>query len=168
MSLPVSDVPELLSYLASGDDGERLASIGLLSETAESAYGEDGAMLGQLMRDAGGLELLSVLLVEGSEPLKLGCLRVLVNLCSDAVDAQSAQTKRGLLEHGAGPAVLGFTMSREPDTQMLACAALQNMVSEPGWARLVVHEGFLPVLEEPSSSRRSRWLCGTAAARCKT
>ena len=30
---------------------------------------------------------------------------------------------------------------------MLACAALQNMVSEPGWARLVVEQGYTDHLE---------------------
>ena len=147
MSVPVSAAPELLDFLSSGDAEEREVSIGLLAELVASAYGKDGVVLGEIVRDTGGLELLSQLLSDVSEQTRLGTLQVLVNLCSDAVDPNSAKTKRGLLEHGAGVPMLEFTKSEDPDAQMLACAALQNMVSEPGWARLVVEQGYTDHLE---------------------
>ena len=94
MSVPVSAAPELLDFLSSGDAEEREVSIGLLAELVASAYGKDGVVLGEIVRDTGGLELLSQLLTDVSEQTRLGTLQVLVNLCSDAVDPNSAKTKR--------------------------------------------------------------------------
>ena len=100
-------------------------------------------------------ELLSRLLATGSEQTKYGALQLLVNLCSDAVDPASGLTKRSLLEHGAGPTVLAFTRSAGGDGQVLACAALQNLVSTPEWARLVVSTGHMTTLEQLVESDES-------------
>ena len=100
-------------------------------------------------------ELLSRLLATGSEQTKYGTLQLLVNLCSDAVDPASGLTKRSLLEHGAGPTVLAFTRSAGGDGQVLACAALQNLVSAPEWARLVVSTGHMTTLERLVQSDES-------------
>ena len=51
MSVPVSAAPELLDFLATGDDDEKEVSIGLLAELVASAYGKDGVVLGEIVRD---------------------------------------------------------------------------------------------------------------------
>ena len=55
MALSVTAAPELLDFVATGDNDEQEVAIGLLAELASSAYGQDGVMLGQIVRDTGGV-----------------------------------------------------------------------------------------------------------------
>ena len=51
--------------------------------------------------------------------------------------------------------MLAFTRSAGGDGQVLACAALQNLVSTPEWARLVVSTGHMTTLERLVESDES-------------
>ena len=55
MALSVTAAPELLDFVASGDSDEQEVAIGLLAELASTAYGQDGVMLGEIIRDTGGV-----------------------------------------------------------------------------------------------------------------
>ena len=55
MALSVTAAPELLDFVATGDNDEQEVAIGLLAELASSAYGQDGVMLGEIVRDTGGV-----------------------------------------------------------------------------------------------------------------
>ena len=68
-----------------------------LAATLETAYGQDGATIGHAVRSLPGVleSLLSIIAEEGD--VLLEALHVLANVCSDAVDARSAETKRALL-----------------------------------------------------------------------
>ena len=55
MALSITATPELLDFVATGDNDEQEVAIGLLAELASSAYGQDGVMLGEIVRDTGGV-----------------------------------------------------------------------------------------------------------------
>ena len=65
------------------------------------AYGDEGAALGALVREEGGVEMLLRLWGDSSAEVQEMALLALGNLCSDAVDPDSYLTKAILLSAGA-------------------------------------------------------------------
>ena len=98
----VPTVPELLELLRSPYHEQRDEAIALLAELVTSAFGEDGEVLGQAIRDGGGVPQLAWLLADPSASISIQqqSLLVLGNLCSNSVDPNSALTKRMLLQVG--------------------------------------------------------------------
>lgn len=96
----VPTVPELLELLRSPYPEQRDEAIALLAEIVTSAFGEDGEVLGQAIRDGGGVPQLAWLLADPSPSIQQQSLLVLGNLCSNSVDPNSALTKRMLLQVG--------------------------------------------------------------------
>ena len=98
----VPTVPELLELLRSPYHEQRDEAIALLAELVTSAFGEDGEVLGQAIRDGGGVPQLAWLLADPSASVSIQqqSLLVLGNLCSNSVDPNSALTKRMLLQVG--------------------------------------------------------------------
>ena len=98
----VPTVPELLELLRSPYHEQRDEAIALLAELVTSAFGEDGEVLGQAIRDGGGVPQLAWLLADPSASVSIQqqSLLVLGNLCSNSVDPNSALTKRLLLQVG--------------------------------------------------------------------
>ena len=58
-----------------------------------------------------------------------------------------ARTKEILLQCRAEHALLACANSDDPTVLLLACAALQNLCQDAGWAHAVMECGFLPRLE---------------------
>ena len=96
----VPTVPELLELIRSPYHEQRDEAIALLAELVTTAFGEDGEVLGQAVRDGGGVPQLAWLLADPSPSIQQQALLVLGNLCSNSVDPSSALTKRMLLQVG--------------------------------------------------------------------
>ena len=84
-----------------------------------------GADLGAEMRSRGGVALLASLLADESAEVQQSALLVLSNLVSDAVDPDSAATKRSLLQCGAAKSLLSAVYATDAYILMLACGCLQ-------------------------------------------
>ena len=131
-------VAELLSLMRSPDEEERDDALASLSEIVGSAYGDDGAAIGEAVRANGGPAILTWLLADPDPYIQQLALMVLGNLCSDSVDSYSGLTKLALLGCGGARAVLSCVHTEEPAVLVFACGALQNLCYERGWAELVV------------------------------
>ena len=93
-------LPDLLAALRSPSEEAREESISLLAELVTASYDALGDELGQTLREQGAVAPIAWLLAERNPLIQQKALLVLANLCSDTVDAQSAQTKQALLAVG--------------------------------------------------------------------
>ena len=93
-ALPPPTISELLASLRSSSPDDREFAVVVLSELVAAAYGDDGAAVGAAVRAGAGVPVLSWLMTTDPSPeIRLQALQVLGNLCSDAVDVRSAETK---------------------------------------------------------------------------
>eukprot|EP00966_Prymnesium_polylepis_P171027 3953311-Prymnesium_polylepis.1 len=115
------DLRLLTEWLRSPSAEERENGVAILSDLVADAYGEEGASLGEAIRQVNALPLLSFLTIDPSPIIQRGALSVLGNLCSDAFDPQSAQTKHMLLECGAATPLFRVMMSDDDDVLLFAC-----------------------------------------------
>jgi len=145
-------VGEVLSLLKSVDEADREEAIAILSDMVDTAYGEDGARLGEAVREGGGVEVLARLLSDRDEVVQQAALGLIGNLCSDAVDANSVATKRALLPYARS--VLSCVYTSDVATLCLACGALQNLTAERGWAEVAVSHDVHLRLEQLVVSHR--------------
>jgi hypothetical protein len=129
---------ELFGLIKSKDENDRLDGLAELSDLVDSAYGDDGAALGEAVRAVGGLPLLGWLIVDPSPLVQQEALLILGNLCSDACDPNSALTKKMLLDTGAHRAIIMSIGSPDPTVLLYACGALQNLCHDDEWARLLI------------------------------
>jgi len=140
-------IDEVLQLLTSTDPEDRIEAAGVMCEWVNSAYGDVGSALGAAMRQKGGVPVLAKLWSDHELLVKQRSLLILGNLCSDSVDAESGETKEILLQCRAEHALLACANSDDPTVLLLACAALQNLCQDVGWAHAVMECGFLPRLE---------------------
>ena len=140
--------------LRSCDEEEREEALATLGEIVDGAFGEDGVRLGEDLRNVGAISLLAELLADSDEFIREMSLRVLGNLCSDAVDARSAITKRLLLPHALP--IFSFAYSGDESVLLLACGALQNLTADTTWARKAVAHGVQRRLEQLVASFRGK------------
>ena len=139
-------VSDCVALLKSTDEADRQDGLANLAELCDTAYGEDGLRLGREVRQHGGVPLLAWLLSDPVFEVQQTALMVLGNLCSDAVDAHSAQTKSVLLP-SARP-VFSCAYIEEPSILCVACGCLQNLTSERAWAELAVSHDVHKRLEQ--------------------
>jgi len=132
------NVASLVVRLRSTDEDERDHALSALAEVVDSAYGEDGQLVGQEMRANGGVPILAWLLAEPFPDVQQMSLMILGNLCSDSVDANSRETKQLLLQCGGARALLSCVYTDDPAILLFACGALQNLCFEREWAEIVV------------------------------
>ena len=99
----------------SPDAWERSEAITALSRLIETAYGDDAAMIGDFMRECGGVELLIEYLEDESSDVQQRALMVLGNLVSDAVDPEASRTKQLFVRADGG------------------CDALLPLLEAPDW-----------------------------------
>ena len=149
----IPTVAELLELLRSPHPEQRDEAIALLAELVTTAFGEDGEVLGQAVRDGGGVPQLAWMLADPTPTVVQQALLVLGNLCSNSVDPNSALTKKMLLQVGAERALLGCLQAQEEHTLTFACAALQNLCHEAKWSEIVMAHGMQAQLS-PSPPQR--------------
>jgi len=148
---------ELLAQLflvigATYDDENCLEALEQISDIVNAAFGEDGAAAGALARVCGGVEILAGLLTSQSLALQQECLVLLGNLCSNAVDPLSGETKTILFRaQGAVEGLFRCMDSRETSVVMCACGALQNLCHDQQWAEAADELGARTRLEELTS-----------------
>ena len=140
-------VSKLLKAMHSPDASRRAHALDKLSEVIGAAYGEAGAEVGQAVRNGSGIALLARLLADPYPQVQQQALFVVGNLCSASVDAGSDETKKLLLQHGAGRSLISHAFSDDRYTLTLACGALQNLCGrgesdsdghDREWSKLVV------------------------------
>ena len=147
---------ELFGLIKSKDENDRLDGLAELSDLVDSAYGDDGAALGEAVRAVGGLPLLGWLIVDPSPLVQQEALLILGNLCSDACDPNSALTKKMLLDTGAHRAIIMAIGSPDPTVLLYACGALQNLCHDDEWARLLISHKVQQRLESLVSHEDAR------------
>ena len=140
-------VAELIQAMRAPDDELRGEAITYLCELVDCAFGDDGALLGQAVRDANGVAMLSWMLADASPRVQTQTLLILGNLCSDSFDPESWQTKALLLQSGAERALFRCVLADEYETLLYACAALQNLCHSYEWAQVVAAHGLQPLEE---------------------
>ena len=136
-------IDEVLQLLTSTDPEDRIEAAGVMCEWVNSAYGDVGSALGAAMRQKGGVPVLAKLWSDHELLVKQRSLLILGNLCSDSVDAESRETKEILLQCRAEHALLACANSDDPTVLLLACAALQNLCQDVGWAHAVMECGLM-------------------------
>jgi hypothetical protein len=136
----------LLQLLDLPNNANREEALDLLCELVGGAWGAEGEALGVAIRDAGGISTITNLL-ETDEEMIQQALFLIANLASDAVDAQSALTKRQLLAIGAAPKLLTCLSSPETEVIAYAAAALQNCSTDPAWAAALADANAIPIFE---------------------
>ena len=94
-------VAELIQAMRAPDDELRGEAITYLCELVDCAFGDDGALLGQAVRDANGVAMLSWMLADASPRVQTQTLLILGNLCSNSFDPASEETKALLMECAA-------------------------------------------------------------------
>ena len=102
---PPLSLEEILALLRSADADDRLDGLLELAGMVDGAFGDDGAALGQAVREADGIRVLSWNAMDTDVEIQQQALLVLGNLCSDGVDPFSALTKAELLRAGAAKAL---------------------------------------------------------------
>jgi len=145
-AVPNAAVPILLQLLDLPNNANREEALDLLCELVGGAWGAEGEALGVAIRDAGGISTITNLL-ETDEEMIQQALFLIANLASDAVDAQSALTKRQLLAIGAAPKLLTCLSSPETEVIAYAAAALQNCSTDPAWAAALADANAIPIFE---------------------
>ena len=128
-------------------------SLVLLCEAIEESYGDDGTLAGAAFRECDGPKRLSALLswwnmlapsathLADVAELRTIALELISNLCSDAVDVNSSETKQELLKCGAELPLLACLKGTDEQVVRLACAAMQNLCADLGWAEVVSRNG---------------------------
>lgn len=141
---------QLITFLGSPIEEEMQDSLYTLSEMVSYAYGQDGARLGEIMRDHGGLMQLTKILSDRTQPLDIHqqVLLLLGNLCSDSVDSASMQSKRYLLRTGVEGALFECLQSDDPYVLMFTCGAVQNLCHDAEWSARAVAYGADRTLSE--------------------
>mmetsp|Transcript_66677 Transcript_66677/g.148816 ORF Transcript_66677/g.148816 Transcript_66677/m.148816 type:complete len:286 (-) Transcript_66677:376-1233(-) len=131
-------VAELLALMRSPDEAERDDALSSLAGIIGTAFGDDGAEIGCMMRSNGGPAILTWLLADPNPEVQQLSLMILGNLCSDSVDRESGKTKAALLSCGGARAILSVVHTEDEQVLVFACGALQNLCYERAWAELVV------------------------------
>ena len=142
-----SSVAELVAALQEADPRAALEE---LSSVVANAFGHVGALVGDQMRQSGGVARLVLLLYTRGEPdMQATLLSLIGNLCSSAVDASAATTKHALLELGCGGTLVDRIRYpiRDEHLTSLTCGTLQNLCSDAQWCQFLIDNGALADLE---------------------
>ena len=135
----VMAVLQLLEWIKSDDEDTCAEALEALSDMVGHAYGGDGLIIGEVMRQKGGLLALVDLLTSGApDDMCQQALLLLGNLCSDAVDAKSRLSKRALLQANAAAVIFLQLASQDEVTLTMACGAVQNLALDVAWAELAM------------------------------
>ena len=108
-----------------------------LAELIDSAEGEWASALGSYARSAGIVADLIELLGDSDPEVCALTIRVLGNLCSDAVDPASTLTKEVVRKHNGFPRLLPHCYNPDLVALMYALGAIQNLCTCIEYAEMV-------------------------------
>ena len=124
----------LPSSLRSADPTSALEE---LAELIDAAEGEWASALGSFVRSAGIVADLVELVGHDDAEICALAIRVLGNLCSDAVDPQSSVTKEVVRKHNGFPRLLPHCYNEDLVALMYALGAIQNLCTSIEYAQMV-------------------------------
>ena len=132
-------VQEYIALLDSGDAASCAAAAESIAAIVGEAFGEDGAALGKTLRESGIVAKLAHCVSFTTAEVRAHALLALGNLCSDAVDPRSSQTKSLLLDVGLERSLMTCVAEgEEPSVMLVAAATLQNLCHDGAWAARIV------------------------------
>ena len=124
-----------------------------LAELIDAAEGERASALGRHVRSAGIVADLVELVGHDDAEICALAIRVLGNLCSDAVDPQSSATKEVVRKHNGFPRLLPHCYNEELVALMYTLGAIQNLCTSTEYAQLVTRPLRERIREVAESSR---------------
>jgi hypothetical protein len=139
-------VTRLEDLIACDDPHERCAGITDLARLIESVYDDDAAMLGDFMRECGGVDLIIEYIADPSVEVQQRALMVMGNMVSDAVDPHASATKELFVQSGGADVLLPLLEAKDWVTQMYACACCQNLAEDAAFSRVMQKRGTMKVL----------------------
>eukprot|EP00964_Phaeocystis_antarctica_P119164 scaffold82898_cov54-Phaeocystis_antarctica.AAC.1 len=125
----------LPSSLRSADPTSALEE---LAELIDAAEGEWASALGSYVRSAGIVADLVDLIDHDDQEVYALAMRVLANLCSDAVDPQSSATKEVVRKHNGFPRLLPHCFGEDPVALMYTLGAIQNLCTSIEYTKMVM------------------------------
>ncbi len=140
----------LPSSLRSADPTSALEELAKLIDAAE---GDWASALGRYARSAGIVADLVELVGHDDAEICAIALRVLGNLCSDAVDPQSGATKEVVREHNGFPRLLPHCYNEDLVALMYALGAIQNLCTSTEYTKMLTRPLRERIREVAESSR---------------
>ena len=147
----VEDVGTIILFLSSEDKDAQFQGLVWLMDLCDSAYGSNGAVIGEALRKDGaaGLRTVSSMLDDPEVDIKQNALCLVGNLCSDAFDSASILTKHQLLDFGVQQQLFAcLTGDQDEATLMMACGVLQNLTSDKKWSAAIIQANVSTRLDE--------------------
>ena len=146
----------------------RLQGAMTLAQFVNNSYGIEAAMLGKHLRQQRAIAFVLQLLYEGEVKLQRIGLMLVSNLCSDAFDPKSAETKRQVQHASVFERIKDFVYSPDTVAQVYALACLQNLSKDVAFARLIRdYEVRAPCVVFPRDALRAPHP-DTLPAQCKS
>ena len=145
-------VTELEDAQSNEDTTKRTSAITTLCDLVDKAYGEDAALLGEFLRECGGIELLLECVSDDIPEVQYRALMVLGNLASAAVDPHAQLTKAAINELDGASVLLPLLESDDWVTQMYAVGAVQNLADDASFCNVYAQRGTHRVLQRLLSS----------------
>ena len=108
----------------------RVGHIGALASLVETSFGGDAAVLGEFMRESGGVELLLECVADAAPDVHQPALLVLGNLVSGAFEPGSPATKKLFNAAGGADVLLPHLLAGDWATQLYAVATVQNLAED--------------------------------------
>ena len=108
-----------------------------LAELIDAAEGEWATALGSFVRSAGIVSDLVDLIDHDDAEIYALAMRVLGNLCSDAVDPQSSATKEVVRTYNGFSRLLPHCFNEDPVVLMYTLGAIQNLCTNIEYAKMV-------------------------------
>jgi len=143
----------------------RLQGAMTLAQFVNNSYGIEAAMLGKHLRQQRAIAFVLQLLYEGEVKLQRIGLMLVSNLCSDAFDPKSAETKRQVQHASVFERIKDFVYSPDTVAQVYALACLQNLSKDVAFARLIrdyeLVEELERLVQETENPNLKRFAAGT-------
>lgn len=108
-----------------------------LADLIDAAEGEWATALGSFVRSAGIVSDLVDLIDHDDAEIYALAMRVLANLCSDAVDPHSSATKEVVRTYNGFSRLLPHCYNEDPVALMYTLGAIQNLCTNIEYARMV-------------------------------
>ena len=124
-----------------------------LAELIDAAEGEWATALGSFVRSAGIVSDLVDLIDHDDAEIYALAMRVLGNLCSDAVDPQSSATKEVVRTYNGFSRLLPHCFNEDPVVLMYTLGAIQNLCTNIEYAKMVTPPLRERIREVAESSR---------------
>ena len=140
----------LPSSLRSADPTSALEELAKLIDAAE---GDWASALGRYARSAGIIAVLVELVGHDDAEICALTIRVLGNLCSDAVDPQSGATKEVVREHNGFSRLLPHCYNEDLVALMYALGAIQNLCTSTEYTKMLTPPLRERIREVAESSR---------------